>query len=109
VAEEQNIGAFLQPGIARCQRHDLGFRDHWHGLEVERGERLAGGQTRLGEMPFQAAATAVGHFVLGQRRQKAGCRPASLSDCSASLAHLSLMPGKRNSLSKSSTRAASTV
>src|SRR6266853_1456808 len=45
-SEEQNVGAFLQPGIARRQRHDLGFRDHWHGLEVERSERLAGGQTR---------------------------------------------------------------
>jgi hypothetical protein len=77
-AEEQDVGTLLQPGIARRQRHDLGFRDHWHGLEVECGECLAGGQTRLGEMALHAAATAVGHFVLGQRCQEAGCRPAFL-------------------------------
>jgi hypothetical protein len=47
-------------------------------LEVEGGERLAGGQPRLGEMPFDAAPTTVGHFVLGERRKEAGRRPAFL-------------------------------
>src|SRR6266851_4542435 len=74
--EEQDVGALLQPSIAGRQRHHLSFRDHWHGLEVERGERLAGGQTRLSEMPFDAAAATVGHLVLGERREEAGRRPA---------------------------------
>src|SRR5258708_12853829 len=77
-AEEQDIGAFLQPGIAGCQRHHLRFRDHWHDLEVEGGERLAGGQPRLGEMPLEAAAATVGHLVLAQYREEAGPRPTFL-------------------------------
>src|SRR6267154_939745 len=77
-SEEQNVGAFLQPGIARRQRHDLGFRDHWHGLEVERSERLADRQTRLNEMPLDAAAATVGHLMLRKRRQEAGRRPTFL-------------------------------
>ena len=44
----------------------------------KRVERLAGGQPRLGEMPFDAAAAALGHLVLGERRQEAGRRPAFL-------------------------------
>src|SRR5216684_4152938 len=72
-AEEQDIGAFLQPGIAGCQRHHLRFRDHWHDLEVEGGERLAGGQSRLGEMPLEAAAATVGHLVLGEYVVAAEC------------------------------------
>src|SRR6267378_3729202 len=79
--EQQDVGTLRQPSIAGRQRHHLSFRDHWDDLEVERGERLAGGQTRLGEMPFDAATATVGPLVLGERR----------------------------SLSKSSTRAASTV
>jgi len=31
-AEEQDIGAFLQLGVAGRQRHHLRFRDHWHGF-----------------------------------------------------------------------------
>ena len=77
-AEEQDIGALLKPAIARGQRHDLRLADHWHGLEVEGVERLAGRQSRLGEMALDAAATAVGHLVLGKRRQEARCRPAFL-------------------------------
>ena len=56
----------------------MSFRDHGHKLKVERGERLAGGQTRFGEMPFDAAAATVGHLVLGQRRKEAGRGPAFL-------------------------------
>ena len=77
-AEEQDVGTLRQPSVAGRQRHHLSFRDHRHGLEVERGERLAGRQTRLGEMPLDAAATTVGHLVLGKRREEAGRRPAFL-------------------------------
>src|ERR1700741_409150 len=76
--EEQDIGAFLQPGVAGRQRHHLRFRDHWHGLEVEGGERLAGGQPRLEEMPLEAAAAAISHLVLGEHREEAGRRPTFL-------------------------------
>ena len=77
-AEEEDVGPLRQPSVAGRQRHHLSFRDHWHGLEVERGERLAGGQTRLGEMAFDAAPATVGHLVLGERRKEAGRRPAFL-------------------------------
>jgi hypothetical protein len=50
-------------------------RDHWRGLEVERGERLAGAENCFGEMPFDAAAATVGHLVFGERREEAGRRP----------------------------------
>src|SRR5206468_6501174 len=58
-AEQQDVGTLLQPGIAGRQRHHLRLRDHWHGLEVESGERLAGGQPRLDEMPLEAAAATI--------------------------------------------------
>src|SRR5882757_7025651 len=67
--EQQDVGTLRQPSIAGRQRHHLSFRDHWDDLEVERGERLAGGQTRLGEMPFDAATATVGPLVLGERRK----------------------------------------
>ena len=40
--EQQDVGTLRQPSIAGRQRHHLSFRDHWDGLEVERGECLAG-------------------------------------------------------------------
>src|SRR5882762_3985612 len=76
--EQQDVGTLRQPSVAGRQRHHLSLRDHWDGLEVERGERLAGGQTRVGEMPLDAAAATGGHLVLGKCRQEAGRRPAFL-------------------------------
>src|SRR5215203_3863787 len=76
-AKQQDIGALLQPGVAGRQRHHLGFRDHRYGLEVEAGERLAGGEARLDEVPFEATADTVSHLVLGKHREEAG-RPANL-------------------------------
>src|SRR5712664_3415653 len=76
--EQQDVGTLRQPSIAGRQRHHLSFRDHWDDLEVERGERLAGGQTRLGEMPFDAATATVGPLVLGERAPQGSGPPASL-------------------------------
>src|SRR5258708_27569078 len=76
--EQQDVGTLRQPSIAGRQRHHLSFRDHWDDLEVERGERLAGGQTRLGGVAFDAATATVGPLVLGERRKEAGRRPAFL-------------------------------
>ena len=39
---------------------------------------LPAGNRALGEMPLDAAAAAVGHLVLGERREEAGGRPALL-------------------------------
>jgi hypothetical protein len=72
------LAPFFNQGVAGRQRHHLCFGDHWHGLEVEGGERLAGGQSRLDEMPLEAAAATVGHLVLGEHRQEAGRRPPFL-------------------------------
>ena len=108
-AEQQDIGALAEPGVAGRERHHLGLRDHRHAVEVEGGERLAGRQTGLGKMPLDAAAAAIGHLVLGEAARKRAAGQPSLSDCSASLAHISLTPGRRSSLNKSSTRAASMV
>ena len=77
-AKEQDIGTLDRASVAGGERHDLRLGDHGHGVEVEGGERLAGRQSRLGEMPLDAAAAAVGHLVLGECRQEAGGRPALL-------------------------------
>src|SRR5215211_132725 len=63
-AEQDQIGAPVQPGIARCQRHDLGLADDRNGLEVEGIDGLARRQLGFGEMPFDAATAAFGYFVL---------------------------------------------
>jgi len=68
----------IKPAVASRERHDLRLADHGHGIEVEGVERLAGRQPRAGKMPLDAAATAVGHLVFGERRQEAGGRPTLL-------------------------------
>src|ERR1700730_18389250 len=56
-AEQQEIGTFFEPAIACGKRHDLRLADHWHHLEVEAGERFAHGQSCLGKVTLDAAAT----------------------------------------------------
>ena len=34
-AEDQQVRAFVEPGVAGDQRHDLSLRQHGHGVEVE--------------------------------------------------------------------------
>ena len=77
-AEQQQIGALVQPAIAGGERHDLRLADHRHGLEVEGVEGLAGGQPGFGEMALDAAAAALGDLVLGERGEEAGGGPAFL-------------------------------
>ena len=77
-AEQQQVGAAIEPAIAGDQRHDLGFRDRRHGLELEGVERLAGRQTGLGEVALDAASGALGDLVLGQGGEEAGGGPALL-------------------------------
>ena len=84
-AEQQQVGAFLEPAVAGGERHHLGLGDHRHGLEVEGVEGLAGRQAGLGEMALDAAAIAFGQLVLGERGQEAGRGPAFLVGRSAKL------------------------
>ena len=77
-AEHQQIGALLEPTVPGRQRHHLGLADHRHRGEVEAVEGLAGRKAGLVEMALDAPAGALGHLVLGQRRQEAGRRPALL-------------------------------
>jgi hypothetical protein len=72
-AEQQEIGALFEPGVAGGERHHLRLADHRDGLEVEGGQRLADRQPRFGKMAFDAATA-----VLGERGKEAGRRPAFL-------------------------------
>ena len=77
-AEQQEIGALLEPAIAGGERHDMRLADHRHGLEVEAVECLAGRQPGLGEVALDASPGAIGDFVLGEGGQEARRRPAFL-------------------------------
>ena len=77
-AEDEQIGALLEPVMAGRQGHDLGLGEHRHGLELEAVEALAWQQAGFGEMTLDASAVAFGQFMLGQGGQEAGCRPALL-------------------------------
>ena len=77
-AEQEQVGALLEPAVAGGERHDLGLGDHRHGVEVEGVEGLAGRQAGLGEMALDAAAVAFGELVLGERGEEAGGGPAFL-------------------------------
>ena len=78
-AEQQDVGALAQAKRRRtASAITWAFETIGTAVEVEGGERLAGRQTRLGEMPLDAAAATVGHLVLGERRKEAGRRPAFL-------------------------------
>ena len=77
-AEEQQIGALVEPGVAGGERHDLRLGDHRHGVEVEGVERLAGRQAGFGEVALDAAAVAFGELVLGDGGEEAGGGPALL-------------------------------
>ena len=77
-AEQEQVGALLEPAVAGGDRHHLGLGDHRHGLEREGVEGLARQEAGLGEMALDAAAIAFGQFVLGDRGEKAGGGPAFL-------------------------------
>lgn len=70
-AEQQDVRSLGEPAIAGGDRHDLCLGDHRHGVEVKAAERLSRWQPRLGEMALDAAAIALGKFVLGNRGQEA--------------------------------------
>jgi hypothetical protein len=77
-AEQQQIGAVVDPAVAGGERHHLRLGDDRDSLEVEAVEGLADGQAGFGEMALDAPAAAVGHLVLGERRKQACGGPAFL-------------------------------
>jgi hypothetical protein len=77
-AEQEQVRALGEPGVAGGERHDLGLGDHRHGVEVEAVEGLAGRPPGVGEVPLDAPAVALGQFVLGDRGKEAGGGPALL-------------------------------
>ena len=77
-AEQNQIGALVQPGIAGGERHDLGLADHRNGIEVEGVDGFAGRQPSLGKMTLDTPAAALGHLVLGQGGKEARRRPSLL-------------------------------
>jgi hypothetical protein len=84
-SEQNQIGAFLKPAVSGAEGGHLGARDHGNGVEGEAVERLSGWQARLGEMPFDPAAIALGDLVLGKGRQQARGRPTLLVGASGEL------------------------
>jgi hypothetical protein len=75
-AEDQQIAALLDPGVALGQRHHVGFADGGHGGEVEGGEGLAVRQTGFGHMAGDAPGAALGQFMVTHRGEEAGAAPA---------------------------------
>jgi len=77
-ADEDQIGAFVDPAVAGTDRHDMCLGDHRHDVEVEAVEGLSGQQLRLGEMTREAPAIALGDLVLGERGEEACGGPTFL-------------------------------
>ena len=77
-AEQQQIAAVLEPGIAGGKRHEMRLAEHRHGGEIEGVEGLAGRQASLGKMALDAAAGALAYLQLGERGEQPRRRPALL-------------------------------
>jgi len=80
--EDEDVGAWLDPGVAGGQRRDVGFADRRRGGEIEGLERLAGRKAGLGHMTGDAPGGALGELVLAQDGEEAAApqnpsRPAS--------------------------------
>ena len=71
-AKHDEVGALVQPGVACAHRHDLRLGHHWHGLEIEAVDGLAGWQPGFGQMTLDPAAVALGDLVLGDGGQEPG-------------------------------------
>src|SRR5271157_381122 len=74
----KRLGALFEPTVACGQGHHLRLADHRHQLEVEAGECFTDGQPCFGQMTLDAAATAIGDLMFGERGQEASGRPAFL-------------------------------
>ena len=77
-AEDQDVGALLEPGIAGGEGQDVRLADPRHGGEVEGGERLLGRQAGFEAMPLDPPRDALGELVLDQGGEEPGGGPALL-------------------------------
>ena len=75
-SEEQDVGAPIEPGVTLGKRHDVSLAERRHGREVEGRERLAGWQSRFGEVAGDAPAMTLVDLVFAQGRQEPGRSPA---------------------------------
>src|SRR5215469_15341648 len=75
-AEDQDIAALLDPGVAFGQRHHMGFADGENGAEVEGGESFTVRQTGFGHMASDTPGGAFGQLVVAHRGEETGTAPA---------------------------------
>jgi len=68
--EAQQIGSLFEPGVTVGQRLHLGLRDHRHGGEVERVERLSRRQPGFLQMTSESSPASFHHFLFGESRQE---------------------------------------
>lgn len=77
-AEQDEVGALLEPSVACAQGHDLRLGDHGNRIEREGIEGLSGRELGFGQMPLGPPAIAFGDLMLGERGQEASGRPTFL-------------------------------
>ena len=74
-AEQEHVRPFPEPDIAARQHAHSRLRHRRDEGEVEGLQRLARRQLRLGPVPLEALALAVGDLVAGERGEQAGGGP----------------------------------
>ena len=75
-ADEQEVGALVEPAVAAAEGHHVRLGEGRHDREVEAVESLAAGQPSFAEAALEAAPGTVGDFVFGQGGQQARGGPA---------------------------------
>ena len=68
-AEQDQVGACLQPAVSGDKRYDTGFGNGWNGVEVEAGQGLARRQAGFGEVALDPPLPAFSDLVFGE-----GCK-----------------------------------
>jgi len=76
LAEDQQIGAAVDPLLAGSEGQHMGLAQTRSGVEVEVGEGLARRQAGLGAMTLEAPGRAIGHLDLDQGGEQPGRRPS---------------------------------
>ena len=77
-ADQDQIGALVDPTVTGTDRHHMRLGDHRHRFELEGVEGLARQQPGFNEMTLDATTVAFGNLVFGERGQEAGGGPACL-------------------------------
>ena len=75
-ANEQQVGAFVEPAVAGAEGHHVRLGEGRHDGKVEVVEGLAARQPSFAKAALEAAPGTVRDFVLGQGGQQAGGGPA---------------------------------